>query len=199
MKVERVSYEVMTASAARGVVEAILYKPAICWSIHRIEVLAPIRWLAFRRNEVNTRASDKVAHLVVDEDRAQRNTLALRDVDYVIHASFGLSAQAGPDETLLKFESMFERRLGKGQHFHQPYLGCREFAADVEPAPAAVETSADPTVSVDRPLGMVFYDWHWPSTGEAALPLFFAAHLKQGVVHVPPREDVLRENGVLSP
>jgi CRISPR-associated protein Cas5d len=123
MKVERVSYEVMTPSAARGLLEAILWKPAILWRIHEIAVLAPIAWTSFRRNEVNGRASPKGAGTIVaDEDRAQRNTVALTNVDYRIAASFEMTESAGPEDNLRKFEEMFERRLAKGQCFQQPYL-----------------------------------------------------------------------------
>src|SRR5207249_7391890 len=94
MKVERVSYEVMTPSAARGLLEAILWKPAIRWRVHEIAVLAPIRWTSFRRNEVNSRASTRTTTYFADADRAQRNTVALRDVDYVIRASFELTERA---------------------------------------------------------------------------------------------------------
>lgn len=192
MKVERVSYEVMTPSAARGVLEAILWKPAIRWHVQSIAVLAPVAWTSFRRNEVKDRASEKVPVYFADlpERRAQRNTVALRNVDYVVSATFELTDRAGPEETVKKFEEMFERRLAKGQHFHQPYLGCREFAADVEPAP---ETYAAVDASVDRPLGLMFYDFDY---AEANRPLFFQARLERGVLRVPSRADVLAENRV---
>jgi len=189
MKAERVSYEVMTPSAARGVLESILWKPAIVWRIHSIDVLAPIRWISFRRNEVNDRASTKSLEFFADERRAQRNTVALRDVDYVVTASFRMSEAAGPEDNLKKFEEMFSRRLEKGQHFKPPYLGCREFAADVEAAPEAVITFE----KADRPLGLMLYDMEF-SRG-AARPLFFHARLRDGVLRVPPREMVLQENG----
>jgi CRISPR-associated protein Cas5d len=137
LKVERVSYEVMTPSAARGVLDAILWKPAIHWVVERIHVLAPIRFSAVRRNEVNSRLSPRgdVSHYYADEDRAQRNTILLTDVDYVVEAHFRMTELAGPDDNMQKFEQMFTRRLAKGQSFHAPYLGCREFAARFEPAP----------------------------------------------------------------
>jgi CRISPR-associated protein Cas5d len=113
MKVERVSYEVMTPSAARGLLEAVLWKPAIEWRVHAIEVLAPIRWMSVRRNEVNGRASLDKKMIVADEDRAQRNTVALRDVDYVVHASFAMAARAGESDNVRKFEEMFEVSIGQ--------------------------------------------------------------------------------------
>ncbi|WP_426735035.1 type I-C CRISPR-associated protein Cas5c [Myxococcus faecalis] len=191
MKAERVSYEVMTPSAARGVLEAILWKPAIRWQVHEIAVLAPVRWTSFRRNEVNDRAVVGKFDYAADEDRAQRNTVALRDVDYAITASFSLVAgKAGPEDNVRKFEEMFERRLEKGQFFHAPYLGCREFAARVEPM---VEDVRPVDLEVERrPLGLVFYDFEF---GEATRPLFFEAYLDRGVLHVPGRDEVLKQNG----
>ncbi len=194
MKAERVSYEVMTPSAARGVLEAITWKPAIRWRIHAIEVLAPIRWTSFRRNEVSDRASPKITEFFAEERRAQRNTVALSNVDYVITASFEMTGQAGPTDGVTKFEEIFERRLHKGQTFHQPYLGCREFAADVMPAPESV-TPIDS--AVDRPLGLMFYDFAYHPEGQPARPLFFDARLQGGVLDVPPLADVLRANARL--
>ncbi len=195
LKVERVSYEVMTPSAARGLLEAVLWKPAIEWRIQAIEVLTPVRWFSVRRNEVNSRASLGAGPIVVDEDRAQRNTVALRDVDYVVHATFVLTPRAGKDDSVRKFEEMFERRLSKGQHHAAPYFGCREFFAALEPAgehPRPIDQG------IDRPLGWMFYDFDWSGfereldhkKSEARTPLFFDARLTNGVLHVPSREDV---------
>lgn len=145
LKVERVSYPVMTPSAARGILEAILWKPAIAWQVKRILVMKDINFTTFRRNEVNKKANapptatikngGKTRPFFADDpsNRAQRNTVALRDVDYVVEASFRLTDRAGPDDNPNKFIEMFRRRVEKGQRFHQPYLGCREFAAEVQP------------------------------------------------------------------
>lgn len=195
MKVERVSYEVMTPSAARGVLEALLWKPQIAWHVHAIEVHAPIRWASFRRNELQSRALARAPDIVADEDRTQRNTVALRDVDYVIEASFALTPNAAADDRVAKYVEMFLRRLRKGQHHHAPYLGCREFAAIVEPEG---ERRRPIDAEVDRPLGWMFFDFDWPGfaggqvpeTG-ALRPLFFEARLSHGVLRVPDR-DVLR-------
>ncbi|OJH37899.1 type I-C CRISPR-associated protein Cas5 [Cystobacter ferrugineus] len=193
MKAERVSYEVMTPSAARGLLEAVLWKPAICWHVHEIAVLAPIQWTSFRRNEVGSRASPKVRDFHVEERRSQRNTVALRDVDYILTCSFEMTGRAGPEESVRKFEEMFERRLERGQTFHQPYLGCREFAAELEPAPSKFQPFQP---EVERPLGLMFYDFDYaPGKGAPARPLFFEARLNGGILHVPPREEVLRANG----
>jgi CRISPR-associated protein Cas5d len=188
MKVERVSYEAMTPAAARGLLEAVLWKPAIRWQVHSIAVLSPIRWISFRRNEVNSKASG-IREYYSDEDRAQRNTVALRDVDYGIEASIALTAKAGPDDTIRKFEEMFTRRLERGQTFQQPYLGCREFAADIEPWNAASQ-GIDP--GIDRPLGLMFYDFDY--SVKSPVPMFFHARLRSGVVHVPPEAVVRAEN-----
>jgi CRISPR-associated protein Cas5d len=189
MKVERVSYEVMTPSAARGLLEAILWKPAIVWRIEQIAVLSPIAWVSFRRNEVKNRASPNAAPYFADEDRAQRNTVALRDVDYVVTAHFEITGRAGPDDNLRKFEEMFERRLEKGQHFHQPYLGCREFAANVLPAPETFTA-----IGVERLLGLMLYDLEYGDGSAPIRPLFFDARLECGVLKVPPHREVLAQN-----
>jgi CRISPR-associated protein Cas5d len=188
LKVERVSYPVMTPSAARGLLEAVLWKPAIRWHIERIHVLAEIRFTAFRRNEVSTRASAPSAALVrngglvspyfADDDRAQRNTVALRNVDYLVEAHLTLTERAGPADNLTKFVDMFERRVAKGQHFHQPYFGCRELAADVLPA-----DGAPPPIDDSRDLGLVLWDIEYDSGRNR--PRFFAARLDHGVLDVP--------------
>lgn len=195
MKVERVSYEVMTPSAARGVLEAVLWKPQIRWHVHAIEVLAPIRWASFRRNEVQSRASARSGEIIADDDRTQRNTVALRDVDYVIEASFTLTEKAGTGDSVAKYVEMFRRRLEKGQHYHAPYLGCREFAAEVLPAEGAPKP-----IDIDRPLGWMFYDWQRFPTGQGGKddkgqPLFFEAQLASGALRIPECGEVIAQNG----
>src|SRR5579875_2342103 len=200
---ERVSYDLITPSAARGVLEAVLWKPAIRWEIQKIVLLAPVRYARFRRNEVNTRLSTQNAlaesrgskpmpDFYADEDRAQRNTVALRSVDYGIVARFHLTPHAGADDNLRKFEEMFERRLQKGQQHYQPYLGCREFPATVEPwdGTGALETES-------RMLGWMLHDIAFGSTSGAEIvnqPRFFRAELKRGVVDVPAWEDAMPGN-----
>lgn len=186
LKTERVSYEVMTPSAARGVLEAILWKPAIRWRIERIHVLRPIRFQAIRRNEVNSKlsAGGDVGNYFADEDRAQRNTILLSDVDYVIEAHFEMTSKAGADDNLQKFEEMFTRRLAKGQSFHAPYLGCREFAAHFEPAPETWTTPQE--LQERRDLGVMLLDLDFvPDGSGAAKPRFFPAILDHGVIDVP--------------
>jgi CRISPR-associated protein Cas5d len=188
LKVERVSYPVMTPSAARGLIEAVLWKPAITWRIESIAVLSEIRFTSFLRNEVNTRASSPASAVVAgggpapiyfaDEDRAQRNTVALRDVDYVIQARFHLTERAGPDETIVKFMEMFARRVKKGQAYHQPYFGCREFPADI------VQADGAPTPIPDsREIGLMLWDIDFAPSGNR--PVFFEAHLENGILNVP--------------
>lgn len=197
LKTERVSYEVITPSAARGVLEAILWKPAIRWEIHRIHILKPIRFGQIKRNEVGSKLSERGDHgtYLADEDRVQRNTLFLRDVDYIVEARFAMTDQAGPTDTPAKFAEMFQRRLAKGQHFHQPYLGCREFPATVESAPERWNTP--PELAGIKPLGLMLWDMaHNPkatriSEGQrlhvcdGCKPLFFEARLQDGVLEVP--------------
>lgn len=191
---ERLSYEVITPSAARGVLEAILWKPAIRWRIHSVHIISAIKWAEFRRNEVNKRVSTSDAasaangktllrDYFADEDRAQRNTVALKDVDYIVEASIAITESAGSEDTLPKFHGMFERRLRGGQHIYQPYLGCREFPAYVEPAgviPTAIEES--------RELGWMLHDMDY---GVDRRPRFFQARLDNGVMHVPSWKDAV--------
>ncbi len=181
MKVERVSYDVMTPSAARGVLEAILWKPAIRWHVSQIDVLKPIRWESVRRNEVSAVMSPRVRGLFIEEQRQQRAGLLLRDVAYTIHAFFELTAEAGERDNMAKFEEMFLRRAEKGQCFHRPYLGCREFAADFEP----VNGQLPPPASINCDLGWMLYDMDF-SGGEEPTPRFFRATLENGVMRVPP-------------
>ena len=187
MKAERVSYEVMTPSAARGVVESVLWKPAISWRIHSIKVLSPIRWTTFLRNEVSDKVSLRADIFYIEDRRQQRNTVALQDVDYLIEASFRMTEKAGEQDSIVKFEDMMERRLKKGQSFCQAFLGCREFAADVslgDPDLLAIERG------VDRPLGRMFYDFDFRHTPPR--PLFFEARLKSGVLEMPPPDLLLK-------
>jgi CRISPR-associated protein Cas5d len=181
MKVERVSYDVMTPSAARGILEAILWKPAIRWQITRIDVLNPIRWASVRRNEVGAVMSPRTSGLFIEDQRQQRAGLFLRDVAYAIHAFFEMTARAGAEDNVNKFEEMFIRRADKGQCFHRPYLGCREFAAQFKPLVTAEE--GEP-ISETRDLGFMLYDID--HSGSEPMPMWFQAKLQHGRVHVPP-------------
>ncbi len=208
MKVERVSYPVITPSAARGLLESILYKPQFRWRVHRVAVKKPIRFLAFRRNEVKSRLSPKKPEpLLAEEDRTQRNTLALRDVEYVIEASLHLTALANlprrkapcedePDgeDSLVKYMAMFQRRTEKGQCFAQPCFGCREFPAHFELADES-SMKVQPGLNPDTDLGLMLFDVfdldvsrdQKPGKVEKPQPrvTFFRAALKDGVLDVP--------------
>ncbi len=207
MKVERVSYAAITPSAARGLLEAILYKPQFRWCVQRIAVKKPIRFLAFRRNEVKSRLSPRnPATLFADEDRTQRNTLALRAVEYVIEASLHLTPLAGlprrvqpdpedqGDDAPVKYLAMFQRRAEKGQCFAQPCFGCREFPAHFELTDAsAMQGGAG--MNPDTDLGLMLYDVFTldvpkdQSPGKVEKPephmTFFPARLKDGIVNIP--------------
>ncbi len=194
MKVERVSYDVITPSAARAIFEAILWKPAIEWHIHKIEVLRPMNWVNIRRNEVGTvlpagnikkaMNGGVLPALYVEDVRQQRAGLFLKNVAYRLHGSFSLTEKAGASDNAGKFAEMFKRRAKKGQCFNQPYLGCREFSCDfrlmedIEKETAAIEEN--------RELGWMLYDMDYQNTDEP-MPLFFNAVMTNGVIDVPAR------------
>lgn len=192
MKVERVSYDVITPSAARAVFEAILWKPAIRWHVRKVEVLKPIRWMSLRRNEVgavvpvgsvksamNKGAGDLA--LYIEDERQQRAGLFLRDVAYRLHADLDVLPDAGANNPQAKFWEMFERRAGKGQCINQPYLGCREFACDFRLADAG---EAVTTISETRDLGWMLHDMDFENAADPK-PRFFRAELQNGVMAVP--------------
>ena len=199
MKVERVSYDAMTPSAARGVLEAIHWKPAIRWEIDRIHVLKPIRFETLRRNELGHKiparniteamraASTDGLRTVVEEDRQQRASTLLRDVGYVIEAHFTLTRAAGPDDTEAKHLSIFNRRASRGQCFHRPYLGTREFAAAFALVEGALPECRLPEHERHRDLGWMLFDIDFEDN---AAPRFFRAHLRGGTIEVPPRNSV---------
>ncbi|QTD45749.1 type I-C CRISPR-associated protein Cas5c [Ottowia testudinis] len=196
MKVERVSYDVITPSAARGVMDAIHWKPAIRWSVDRIHVLKPIRFESIRRNEVGgklspasvTKAmkSESAVGLVthVDEDRQQRAATILRDVAYVIDAHFDLTAAAGPDDSVGKHLDIFNRRARKGQCFQMPCMGVREFPAHfklLEEGEAL--PGSDASLNGERDLGWMLHDIDFE---RGMAPRFFRARMIDGVIDVPP-------------
>lgn len=187
MKVERVTYPVMTPSAARGVLEAIFWKPEFSWRVEEILVLRPIRYLSILRNEVNTRQSERTARgwqkssggYVAADDRAQRHTLALRDVAYVIRAQVEMRPHA--DSNPAKYRDQFRRRVEEGRSFHRPYLGCREFAAYF-----SRPTGGEEPIDLTDELGSMLYDLEYAKDGSGrGVPRFFQAQLKRGVLHVP--------------
>ncbi len=181
MKVERVSYDVMSPSAARGILEAILWKPAIRWRISQIDVLKPIKWASVRRNEVGAVMSPRSSSLFIEDQRQQRAGLFLRDVDYVLHSHFELTEKAGAEDNIKKFEEIFTRRTERGQCFHRPYLGCREFAAQFE----LIKTAKDSPSPIEetRDLGFMLYDVD--HSGSEPMPMWFRAQLRSGCVAIP--------------
>ena len=207
MKVERVSYDVITPSATRGLFEAVFWKPAIRWRVQKIEVLNPIKWISVRRNEVGLVMSDRSDGFFVEEQRQQRAGLFLRDVRYRIHAAMEFIPprdrkkafwqtpewleteedrdEYRKDENPGKYHAIFERRARKGQCFHQPYLGCREFscAFRLVDGPETEQNSIDET----RDLGFMLYDLDFSDPSEVK-PAFFRATIKNGVIDVPPWE-----------
>ncbi|MGL4944430.1 MAG: type I-C CRISPR-associated protein Cas5c [Thermoguttaceae bacterium] len=224
MKVERVSYDVMTPSAARAIFDAILWKPAIFWQVRRIEVLSPIRWISIRRNEVGSVASPRSSGILIEDARQQRAGLFLRDVRYRLHAEFVFipserrSKVVNPlpefllqndseeyrdwqtmrdaprdDECEAKYAAMFERRAKKGQWFHKPYLGCREFAAEV----TLIDPKQDNTpalINETRDLGWMLYDMDFSDPNNIK-PLFFRAEMQRGVIEIPDRNDAEKVRG----
>lgn len=195
MKAERVSYEVITPSAARSIFEAILWKPAIDWEVERIEVLRPIRWLTIRRNEVASkvpsasvraamRAGTGSLGLYVDEDRQRRGALLLRDVEYRLHARL-VPGRWARGEPLAKYEEMFRRRATHGQCVTQPYLGCREFDCRFHLVDEGTTRRA--AIEETRDLGVMLYDLDYADP-DRPIPIWFRARLERGSLSVPARQ-----------
>jgi len=196
MKVERVSYDVMTPSAARGIIEAVYWKPAIRWVIDKIHVLNEIQFTNIRRNEVSEKVLEGKArqmmngstepfYLSATDARQQRAAMVLRDVDYVIEAHFELTGKAGADDTVEKHYNVVLRRLRKGQHFHAPSLGTREFGAKVE---IIEENQVFPKSPLgDRDLGWMLYDLDFSNSRDIT-PQFFKAELRDGVLDLTSAE-----------
>lgn len=194
MKVERVSYDVITPSAARGIIEAIYWKPAIQWVVDRILVINPIRFTSIRRNEVKSKisaknvlsvinGSEKALYLDRADEIVQRASLVLRDVRYVIEAHFRMTDKAGERDDEKKHYNIALRRIQEGQCFHHPYLGCREFPAFYRLA----DGTTPPPLPEDRELGWMLYDMEY-TQGQDISPVFFRAQMKQGVIEVKDSE-----------
>ena len=219
MKVERVSYDVITPSAARAIFDAILWKPAIMWQVKKIEVLAPIRWISVRRNEVGKVASTRTNGIFIEDARQQRAGLLLRDVKYRLHAQFEFippekrgqvlnpvpdhivdtveaedlrKPDVRQDETEAKYAAMFERRAKKGQCFNQPYLGCREFAAGFSLVDPKVDFPSP--IPETRDLGWMLFDLDFTDPIDPK-PLFFRPKMENGVIVVPDRDNAEEVRG----
>jgi CRISPR-associated protein Cas5d len=193
-KAERVTYDVMTPSAARGILECIHWKPGIRWIVERIHVLKPIRHDTVRRNEVEKKLPYGVARqaaqgdatelvLFADEERQQRASLLLRNVHYVIDAHFEMTAHAGPEDNPGKHADMARRRLERGQCVQQPCFGCREFPAYFEPVGSDATFDLPPELAGGHDLGWMLHDIDF---ADGATPHFFRAELVDGVMEVPP-------------
>ncbi len=204
LKVERVSYDVITPSAARAIFEAIFWKPAIHWQVTKIEVLNPIKWTSVRRNEVGAVASK--SPIYIEEKRQQKNSLLLQDVRYRLWAKLEFVPQKKRkaqsdlfdnlehnDENPAKYNAMFERRASKGQCFHQPYLGTREFAASFQLVNPETDT-LDAPVSESRDLGIMLYDMDFEADLKDPPAMFYRAKMENGVIIVPPKDskEILR-------
>lgn len=209
LKVERVSYDVITPSAARAIFEAILFKKyAMRWQVTKIEVMKPIKWASIRRNEVGATASAKSAGIYIEDKRQQKNTLLLKDVKYRIWAKLVFipvskrpkeafaKHKPGADENPMKYYQMFERRAAQGQCFTQPYLGTREFSASfrlVDPDKEELIPALSANDDGNRDLGIMLYDMDF-SNPKDIQPMFYRAYMKEGVIIVPPfnSEEILR-------
>lgn len=213
LKVERVSYDIITPSAARAIFESIFWKPAIFWQITKIEVLNPIKWMSVRRNEVGAVASKNP--IFIEEKRQQKNSLMLQDVRYRIYAKLEFIPtwkrkdsknpeidkeeveQLRKDENPGKYNAMFERRASKGQCFNQPYLGTRECVASFRLVDVESEELSSP-ISDSKDLGLMLYDMDFKNDDKGnwktADATFYRAEMVNGVINVPHRnsKEVLR-------
>lgn len=203
LKVERVSYDVITPSAARAIFEAILFKRyAMRWQVTKIEVLNPIKWTTIKRNEVGAVAGKNP--IFIEDKRQQKNALLLKDVHYRIYAKLVFIpvkdrpkeafAKHKPDdsENPMKYYQMFERRAEQGQCFTQPYLGCREFSANWQYVKDT--SSLTSPIAEDRDLGIMLYDMDFEHSIKNPDAMFYRAKMEQGVIVVPDKdgEEVLR-------
>lgn len=203
LKVERVSYDVITPSAARAIFESILFKRyAMRWQITKIEVLNPIKWATIRRNEVGALAGK--SPIYIEDKRQQKNSLLLQDVCYRIYAKLifipvkdrpkeaFVKHQPSTDENPMKYYQMFERRASQGQCFTQPFLGCREFAANWK----YIECKDNPEkpIAEDRDLGIMLYDMDFDNNPQKPDAMFYRAKMEQGVIIVPDKnsKEVMR-------
>ena len=201
LKVERVSYDVITPSAARAIFESIFWKDAIRWEVTKIEILNPIKWTSVRRNEVGAVAGKNIKSIYIEEKRQQKNALLLKDVCYRIYAKLifipvrdrkNLKHEPGFDENPGKYNAMFERRAAKGQCFNQPYLGTREFAASFQFVDPSVG-DLRPAIEEDRDFGIMLYDMDFSDINNVQ-PMFYRAKMVQGMIMVPAynSEEILR-------
>lgn len=186
-KVERVSYPIITPSAARGALEAIMWRPEILFDVRRIQVLNKPQFHSIIRNEVDSKASISTAFMkkprdvFTDDMRQLRHSLILKDVSYIVEADIVLQPEC--EYPVKKYEAMFNRRLAKGQCFYQPYLGTREFSAQFD-----VPDGTEKPINWTDSLGTIFYDFRYPgkkANSNSSIPYFFSAQIKSGIMDVP--------------
>ena len=193
MKVERCSYDVMTPSAARGILEAVYWHPGLMWIIDKIYVCKPIQFTNIRRNEIKSKISannvlqvmngaDKDLYVSAKDDIVQRASLMLRDVEYVIEAHFNMTEKANTTDNPGKFQDIFKRRLQSGKCYHTPYFGTRECPVYFEPCEENTIKTAYEDID-EKDLGFMLYDFDY-SNKEEPQPIFFRAILKKGVLDV---------------
>ena len=201
-KAERASYDVMTPSAARGILEAVYYHPGLKYHVDKIHVCAPIRFLNLRRNEVKSVISARTArtvmergsgelYMVTSQEIQQRAAMLLRDVHYIIEAHFEMTDKAAPSDNPGKFQDIIQRRIRKGQCYYQPCFGCREFPAHFKPCDAVPPCPDE--LKGRRDFGWMLYDMDYTNP-ENIQPRFFRAVLQDGVLNVPDwdSEEVLK-------
>ena len=190
LKVEKVSYDVPTPSAARGMVEAVYFHPGLRWHIDRIYILNPISFTNIRRNEILSKISARNVrqaaqggrqelYLAAPQEIVQRSSLLLQDVHYVIEAHFEMTGKAAPSDNPGKFQDIVTRRMEKGQCFSTPYLGCKEFPASFRRWPGGQIRTIDET----RDLGLMLYDFDYTDP-QNIMPTYFRARLENGVLDV---------------
>ncbi|MCU6710675.1 type I-C CRISPR-associated protein Cas5c [Paenibacillus sp. J5C_2022] len=194
MRVERVSYDVMTPSAARGILEAVHWKPAINWRVDRIHVLNPIVFDNIRRNEVESKASKRKTEIYAAEERQQRASLVLKDVAYIIEAHFEMTDKQGEEDTPEKHYNIFLRRARQGQCFHRPYFGTREFPVQFELIEEGDMAHSVHTGTVDLGYMLLDQTYQLNDKGEVVqvTPYFFRAEMINGIVEVPSRREAMR-------
>lgn len=192
LKVERMSYPCMTPSAARGILEAILWKPEFQWVVRRIIVLNPIKFTSIKRNEISKKGSRGVKHIEIEKNRVQRNSIVLKKVAYIIEASVFVDEDIinktkgnGHPVTVKKYRTMFERRVNNGQCWHQPCLGTREFAADF-----SAPTEDDIPLEITYPIGSMLYDMFYDKAGKAIPLFFYDVAIVNGVLECPEEKAI---------
>lgn len=198
LKVERYSYDVITPSAARGMLESVYWHPGMRYVIDRIHVLNPIEFTSVRRNEVKSKASaallrsasegkKSLPHIYAGDEIVQRASVVLTDVCYVIEAHFEMTKDASEDDNPGKFCDIFRRRLEKGQCYSQPYFGCREFAANLAPVEGEWPPHGAYSDVAEKDLGLMLYDMDYSDPSEYK-PMFFKAVMRNGIIDVANSE-----------